>query len=129
MGRPAGRKNVAGKVRATFMRLTESQDGKDPRFNFDEALLSSLQSDFVGTMRMLKNYIPTEMLLMPDEGDGEQGELSQIFRLQVVAADGSIIHESEPAEPMEPEPIEGDFEQVPQGQGIQVRAIKPGEAV
>lgn len=123
MGRPLGSKNVAGKVRATFMRLTE---GDNPKFNFDDALLRSLQTDFIGTMRMLKNYIPTEMLLMPDEGDGEKGELAQIFRLQVVAPDGTIVSES--AEPEKPEPIEGEYQEVPPTQGLQVRAVKPGEA-
>lgn len=125
MARPAGSRNIAGKVRATFMRLTEARDGNDPKFDFEAALLNSLNTNFLDTMKMMKNYIPTEMLFMPDAGeDGEQGELAQIFRLQVVAPDGSIIHES--AEPgQESEPIEGEYQQIPT---IPVETVKPGEA-
>lgn len=88
MGRPLGAKNIAPRIRAVFTGLTSDETARD-YFDLRAAMRKSLEEDFLGTMRMLKGFIPIELLLQGD--DANPDEIEQVFRIELVSPKGEVI--------------------------------------
>lgn len=87
-GRPPGAKNIAPRIRAVFTGLTSDETAPD-YFNLRKAMKESLDKDFLGTLRVIKGFVPIELLLQGD--DANPDEIEQVFRLELVAPDGRLI--------------------------------------
>lgn len=90
-GRPAGKTNVAGRIRSAFILACDKENGG---IDLHAKMKESLERDFLGTLKALKGFVPTEMLLMPDD-EGNK-DIDTVFELKVVRA------------PQQPPAIEGE---------------------